>query len=272
MKPLWLRFSSVPGLLLALFMLSACASTGPGNPGNDANDPLEPFNRAMFSVNDVLDSAILRPVSYGYKEIIPAAIRELVHNFLRWLHSPVIFANDLLQGDFKAAEVTASRFLVNGVLLGFVELADGLGLPYRREDFGQTLGTYGAEEGAYIVLPILGPSSVRDVVGRIVDYFLDPFSYSSLIDSAQGLRLARQAAKPVDFRSRNFDQIDELKEESLDYYAKVRTIYRQRRQAQIMNGEPVVEESKPDVSEDLDKLFLDSEPESETGQTVKPTS
>ncbi len=140
------RWARVGPVLFGALLLGACASaTSDG--ASDNGDPLEPVNRAVFAVNDVLDQAVLRPVSYVYKEGVPDPIRDIVRNFLRWLKSPVIFANDLMQADWNHAKVTSARFLVNGALFGIVDAADGLGLPYREEDFGQTLGVYGSRMG-----------------------------------------------------------------------------------------------------------------------------
>lgn len=221
---------------LGASLLTGCTSAGNLEQG-EIRDPLEPLNRLVFSVNDALDTIVLRPIAYAYKEVAPEFVRDAVRGFLRWLRSPVILVNDLLQGDFMAARDTAVRFFVNAPVLGLYDIGNEIGFDYRDEDFGQTLGTYGFEDGYYIVLPLLGPSNVRDVVGRIVDYFLDPLNFIEGSGADVG-RVAVGAATAIDFRARNFDLIDDTKASSVDYYARVRTVYKQFRDAAIRNGAP----------------------------------
>lgn len=246
------RWTRIGPALVGALMLGACASaTSYG--ASDNGDPLEPVNRAVFAVNDVLDQVVLRPVSYVYKEAVPDPIRDVVRNFLRWLKSPVILANDLMQGDWNHAKVTSARFLVNGAMFGIVDAADGLGLPYREEDFGQTLGTYGVPDGAFLMLPLLGPSNVRDTTGLVVDYFIDPFTYLGERDFRRPFGIGRRVMQAVDFRAENFDRIDDLRSDSIDFYAKVRSIYRQQRKAAVNNGVIPIDESTPDLSEEFDR-------------------
>jgi len=250
----WLRIGPA---LVGAAMLGACASAST----DGANDPLEPMNRAVFAVNDVLDQVVLRPVSYVYKEALPDPIKDVVRNFLRWLKSPVILANDFLQGNFAHAKVTSARLLVNGALFGTVEIAEGLGLPYREEDFGQTLGVHGASEGAYLLLPLLGPSNVRDTVGLVVDSFIDPFSYLDGRGLKKSAKNGRQVIQPVTFRAENFDRIDDLRSDSIDFYARIRTIYRQQRKAAVSNGLIPIDGSTPDLSEEFDRQLPTPEAE-----------
>lgn len=258
----WLAPLFAGGLLLA-----ACTSANTDS-SNDNGDPLEPVNRAVFAVNDVVDQVVVRPVAYVYKEALPDPIRDIVRNFLRWLNSPVILANDLMQGDFDHAKVTSARILVNGAFLGMVEAAEGLGLPYREEDFGQTLGVHGVGGGPYLVLPLLGPSNGRDTVGLVVDYFLDPFTYVGARDYRWPFTVTRAVAEVVDFRAENFDQIDDLRSDSLDFYAKVRTIYRQQREAAVNNGIIPIDEATPDLSEEFDRLLPTPEAEAPEAGTA----
>jgi phospholipid-binding lipoprotein MlaA len=163
-------------------------------------------------------------------------VRNSVRNFLRNLRTPVILANDLLQGDLERAEITFTRFFINSTigLLGVFDIAAESGFTYHDEDFGQTMGTYGAGEGFYLVLPILGPSSLRDGGGRIVDILLDPLTYLA----PQEVGLGRAVATGIDYRSRNIEELDELKADSLDFYARIRSLYRQFRENEINNGAP----------------------------------
>lgn len=198
----------------------------------------------MFAVNETLDTFVLQPTAYVYKEAVPDPVQDMVRSFLNWLKSPVILANDVFQGDWPAAKVTVSRFVANAPFFGFVDNATGLGLEHRDEDFGQTLGHYGTSDGPYIVLPLLGPSNARDTVGLVVDYFLDPINYmdgDGPLDTAHArttFQVGRKALDAVDWRARNYDAVNDLKRTSVDYYARVRTIYKQRRDALIHNGTP----------------------------------
>lgn len=229
--------------VFATGLLAGCAGQGEVEPG-EVYDPIEPANRLVFAVNDTVDIFVLQPTAYMYKETVPDPVREMVHSFLLWLGSPVVFANDLFQGDWTAAEVTASRFVANAPFFGFVDSATGLGLEHRPEDFGQTLAVYGVGDGPYIVLPLLGPSNARDTVGLVVDYFLDPINYlgnGDPIDADSNVRkfqIGRAVAGAVDFRARNYEAINDLKSTAVDYYARLRTINKQRREALVNNGTP----------------------------------
>ena len=209
------------------------------------NDPLEVPNRMFFAFNEALDFAVIRPVAVTYAFIVPRGVRDTVRNFLRNLRTPVTLANDLLQGDLDRAEITFARFFINSTIgiLGLFDIAAESGYPYHDEDFGQTLGTYGAGEGFYLVLPVLGPSSLRDGVGRVVDIFLDPLTYIA----PQEFNLARSATSGVDLRSRNIEELDQLKADSIDFYARMRSLYRQYRENEINNGAPSGE--SPNFSE-----------------------
>lgn len=212
------------------------SESGDFGPEPGDNDPLEVPNRMFFAFNEALDFMIIRPVAVTYRFIVPTGVRNSVRNFLRNLRTPVILANDLLQGDLDRAEITFTRFFINSTigLLGVFDIAAESGFAYHDEDFGQTMGTYGAGEGFYLVLPILGPSSLRDGGGRIVDIFLDPLTYLA----PQEVGLGRVVATGIDYRSRNIEELDELKADSLDFYARIRSLYRQFRENEINNGAP----------------------------------
>lgn len=222
----------------------------------DVNDPLETPNRLVFAFNEGLDVIILKPAAMTYRFLLPDGVRDSVQNFLRNLRSPVILANDMLQGDEDRISTTWKRFFINSTIGigGLFDVADGMGYPFHDEDFGQTLGFYGVGEGFYLVLPILGPSSLRDGTGEIVDHFLDPLTY--LVSTE--VRLARRALSGVDERSRNIETIEEIQRDSVDFYARVRSLYRQHREAEIRNGEIDDSFDIPGVSEDVDGLLLSS--------------
>lgn len=214
----------------------ADSEAGEFGPEPGDNDPLEVPNRMFFAFNEAVDFMVIRPIAVTYRYIVPTGVRNSVRNFLRNLRTPVTLANDLLQGDLERAEATFARFLINSTvgLLGLFDIAAESGIPYHDEDFGQTLGSYGAGEGFYLVLPILGPSNLRDAGGRIVDLFLDPLTYLAPTE----VGLGRAVLTGVDFRSRNIEELDSLKADSLDFYARIRSLYRQNRESEINNGAP----------------------------------
>ncbi len=241
------------GLALAA-LLSGCASNGDdddfgddefGYEIPDDNDPLEVPNRFIFAFNDALDVFIFQPVAATYRFILPEVVRNSVQSFLRNLNTPVTLANNILQWDWEGAELTMGRFAINtsAGVLGLFDVATDAGYPYREEDFGQTLGVWGADEGFYLVIPVLGPSSLRDGVGRLADWGLDPLTYVMTFEQSIALR----AAEGVDFRARNIETIEALKADSIDFYARVRSLYRQNRADQINNGRAPEDVPAPDL-------------------------
>ncbi|WP_157231051.1 MlaA family lipoprotein [Kiloniella laminariae] len=199
------------------------------------NDPIESVNRFIFGFNKVADTLIFKPVAQGYRFVVPEPVRDVVRNFIRNTYTPVILANDLLQGDIAKAENTFARFLINTTLGagGLADVAEVVGHSYVKEDFGQTLGTWGVSEGPYLVLPILGPSNVRDGVGMIADTLMDPLTY---IASTEVL-IGRRVTDGIDTRSRNIETVEELERDSIDFYARVRSLYHQKRENEINDGE-----------------------------------
>ena len=207
----------------------------------DENDPFEGGNRVMFEVNQVLDQALLRPVSVVYRAVVPDFAQDGVRNFMNNLNSPVIFTNDLLQGETDRAGQTLLRFGINSTigLGGLIDVAKELDMPYHDEDFGQTLGTWGAGEGPYFYLIVMGPSNVRDFSGFVVDRAIDPLTYVNWGDSdLQYAPLARTVLNVIDLRARNIETLDEIERSSVDYYASIRSLYRQSRADAIRNGAP----------------------------------
>lgn len=198
----------------------------------EPNDPLEVPNRFVFAINETLDTFILKPLAVTYDFWMPDPLKDVVRNFVRNVSSPVVLANDVMQGNWQRAEDTAARFFVNTIATG------GLGdlvperHPYHHEDFGQTLAVYGVDDGFYLVLPIFGPSSARDATGRGVDYFLNPLLY---VDGGSEFSMAVSAAGGIDSRARNLELVRDLKRDSVDFYARVRSLYYQRRAAAIEN-------------------------------------
>jgi phospholipid-binding lipoprotein MlaA len=239
------EFTSSRAIQLSLsFLVIGLLSTGCAQTQNSldaANDPFEKTNRAVFAFDQNLDQHLLLPIARGYVAIVPEPARNGIHNFLLNLDSPVTFANDLLQGSIDRASQTLGRFALNTTLGigGLFDPATDFGVPYHDEDFGQTLGVYGVGEGPYLVLPFFGPDPPRDAAGQIVDIFLDPTTYIHLREHAW-YSVGRSTLDVLDVRSRNLDTLKGIERESLDYYASVRSLYRQRRQNDIRNGAPDV--------------------------------
>lgn len=197
-------------------------------------DPIEPVNRVIFDFNEFLDGLLLKPLAEGYRVLLPQEARDSIRNFLRNLRTPVILANDLLQADMERAGTTVARFLVNTTIGigGLFDRAADVGYDYHDEDFGQTLGIYGVGGGPYLVLPVFGPSTVRDTGGMVVDIFFDPLTY--LADDPE--LFARRGVEGIDKRERNIETLDDLKRDSLDFYARIRSLYLQQREEEISNG------------------------------------
>lgn len=219
-------------------------------PGQEEiSDPLEDVNRVILTVNDGIDTVLLRPVAWVYRTLVPDpaifAIRRAVAN----LHAPVLFANDLLQADLEDAAVTAGRFAVNSTagLLGLFDVAADIGLPAHHADFGQTLHSYGIGPGPYVMLPLLGPSTLRDGIGRGVDVLLDPLTW--LVPRPEAYYLA--GAEVVVRREALLDPLDELKASAIDYYGALRSAYYQTRAVELRKGRAALETGAPDA----DALF-----------------
>lgn len=232
--------------IVVMAALSACA-TRPTDPValaafQENNDRLEPFNRSMMKVDDGLRKVLVRPVLSTYRAVVPEPGRRGVLNFMHNLHSPVTFVHDVLQGQARRAGETLSRLAVNSTIgfLGFFDVAAKLGIPYHYEDFGQTLATWGIGEGSYIYVPLLGPGTIRDGLGLAVDTFLvDPIAwYDRGRHSEAWIAWADLGVLYVSTMDDNIDALDELKKSSIDYYAALRSAYRQQRGSQIRNGAP----------------------------------
>jgi phospholipid-binding lipoprotein MlaA len=222
------------GAALLALSLSACAAT---TAENAPNDPFEKQNRSMFAADQWLDRNLVYPSAVVYAAVVPPKARDRVHDFLDNLSEPVIFANDVMQGEFDRASQTLWRFSANSTfgLAGFFDVATGAGVPGHSEDFGQTLAVWGVPDGAYLVLPMFGPSNPRDTAGLVADVYLDPFTYIHMKQHIwwQG---ARQYGSYLDVRARNLNTLTGIERGSVDYYASVRSLYRQSRKDAIANG------------------------------------
>ena len=229
-------------VILAALVVSGCA-THPQNQQSaaaaeeDFNDPFEDTNRKIFDFNQVVDRHVLVPVAKTYRAVLPTPVRDLLRDFLNNLRAPLIFANNTLQGDFGHAKDTVVRFVLNSTIgmAGLVDVAGRWGIPYHEEDLGITLGVWGVPEGPYLVVPVLGPSNPRDLGGQVAEGFGDPWN---LIVTGNPFTLywipfVRGGVDGIDQRARYLDTLADIERTSLDYYATIRSLYRQRRAALI---------------------------------------
>jgi phospholipid-binding lipoprotein MlaA len=213
------------------------------------NDPLEGFNRAMFSVNNVIDDALLVPLATGYRFVTTSDMRSGLRNMLSNAGAPVVLLNDLLQAKPNRALETTARFVLNSSfgVAGLVDVAAKMGIPPHSEDFGQTLAVWGVGSGPYLYLPLFGPSSVRDGFGRAVDIASDPLTWIRT-DPARYARFARFGATAIAFREPFIEPVADIKKRSLDPYASFRSFYVQSRNREIRDGVTDFD-SLPDIGE-----------------------
>ncbi len=247
-----IKFISFKAAVLAFcLLLIGCASTATKNQ-NGSSDPLEPMNRAIFSFNEIVDNNVLEPAARGYKWVMPDPLELMVGNFFSNLNDVVVLSNSVLQLNYESALASSARIFVNTTfgIFGLIDIASDISaasdvnLNKRNEDFGQTMGRYGIGSGPYIVLPFLGPSSVRDTFGIAVDsFFMDPVTQGvtgvfmkdvSYLNSVS-LRLPVATARTLHTRAQWLDNEKTLEEAALDKYEFMRDAYMQRRTSLINN-------------------------------------
>ena len=199
-------------------------------------DPFEDWNRNVFAFNNTLDQYLLRPVAETYDFITPKTVRLLVKNELDYIQSPISIANSMLQGDIDIILHTSGRFLINTFFggIGLLDAASDFGLKPHREDFGQTLSVWGVSDGGYYVAPILGSLTLRDLAGKITDFAFAPTTYVG--DNIIYATATASGLEVIEFRANNAELIDNLKKASPDYYATIKTVYIQKRNADIKNA------------------------------------
>ena len=215
-------------------LLAACAGTQ-NRHTDPENDPWEGFNRKIFAFNMTLDEYLLRPVAVGYDTVMPDPLQRGVSNFFRNLNFPVTFLNQILQGKFQEAGESTGRFLVNTTvgLLGFIDVATKADIPEYDEDFGQTLATWGWEDSRYLVVPVFGPLTLRDSLGRSVYGLYHPVSYVAREESIYW----PMVTDIIQTRARFLEQ-DSIIRESYDPYVMVRDTWLQNREYKIYDGDP----------------------------------
>tara|TARA_B100000780_G_scaffold190182_1_gene133879 strand:- start:537 stop:1322 length:786 start_codon:yes stop_codon:yes gene_type:complete len=211
-------------------------------------DCFEPINRATFKFNQVLDNIIFEPVAKGYRKL-PSPVRTGTSNVLTNLSSLITVPNNVLQGEFKTAGVNTGRFVVNTTvgILGIFDVAEKIGFSeYVKEDYGQTFGRWGVGAGCYLVLPVLGPSTIRDTVGSFVNVMGgDPWYNASANGNNHYLSdsdyMVTKILGGIDFRAKNLESLDNLEQNSMDFYASIRSLYLQDRQQKISNSKAITD-------------------------------
>jgi phospholipid-binding lipoprotein MlaA len=230
--------------VIVLLCVALCACAGIATRGSDSDDPFEPLNRAVFDVNQTLDGVVIRPIAEVYRATVPKFIRDRIRSAIDNLAEPRIFVNDLLQGRINAGGMTFTRFLVNtiGGLGGMFDVASTHGFPRQTGDFGQTLHAWGVADGPYLVLLFFGPSNVRDAVGLGVDLTTTPPSLIVHGNVGLAINFTVGTIDGMDQRSRNIESLDEIKADALDFYSRMRSLWRQQRRVQLQDAREAKEE------------------------------
>ena len=214
----------------------------------EVKDCFENINRATFALNQGLDNLIFEPVAKAYR-VLPSPVRSGTSNVLENLSSLITIPNNVLQGEFKKAGINTGRFAINTTvgILGIIDVAEKINFPkYEKEDYGQTFGAWGVGAGCYLVLPVLGPSTVRDVTGSFVNVLGgDPWYNASTNGNNHYLSdsdyMVTKVLSGIDFRAKNIDSIENLEKNSIDFYASVRSLYLQDRQKKIANSDALTD-------------------------------
>jgi phospholipid-binding lipoprotein MlaA len=228
------------------------------NPG-EVKDCFESINRATFKFNQVLDGVIFEPVAKAYR-VLPSPVRAGTSNALDNLSTLVTIPNNILQGEFKKAGLNTGRFIVNTTVgvVGLFDVAEKIGFPqYEKEDYGQTLGVMGVASGCYLVLPVLGPSTIRDTAGSFANILGGDAWYNvTVANDTQHFSnfdyYASRASSAIDFRAKNIDSFENLEKNSMDFYASVRSLYLQDRQLKIANSNSITETQNDSDWEELE--------------------
>ena len=244
-------FKKLTITLLSIFLLTFNANAGSDGEINlnqgrstDVKDCFEKLNRATFALNQGLDKAIIKPLATGYKKL-PDPIQKGTGNAVKNLSNLITIPNNVLQGDIKLALINSGRLVINTTLglLGTIDVANKMGFPkYEKEDYGQTLGAWGVGPGCYLVLPVLGPSNLRDTAGSFVnvlggDPWFNASSHGNNEFLSDKLYLTSKALSGINFRAENMTSLENLETNSVDFYATVKSLYSQDRENKIKNSQ-----------------------------------
>jgi phospholipid-binding lipoprotein MlaA len=237
--------SAFAALALSL-MLGACSTPSPESLAQ--NDPWEKTNRDVFDFDVRLDRSVARPIAKGYRDAVPEPVREGIHNAITNLNSPVVLANDVLQGDGDKAANTFGRIVINSTvgIGGLIDVASKIGIPGHENDFGITLGKGGVAEGSYLVLPFAGPLPPRDLLGTGVDIAFDPLTYARFHGSDTWM-VVRYGVGVLDAETSRIDAVESIERSSIDFYATTRNLYRQSRNAKINDGKAGAPDDLPNL-------------------------
>ena len=233
-------------IIFGIFLSGCALKNNRVNVADDNNDPYESTNRAVFAFNEDLDELIFKPVARGWRKI-PDFPRKNLSNLAETATAPLDIANSILQFDIESIRITLSRFLINmtfgvGGMYDVASTKEFGNIEKRNEDFGQTLATWGIKEGPYVMLPIFGPSNIRDAVGRGMDTIFNPVTFIFRMNNLGfESRLPQPVVSGVSTREKFMDYVDEIKESSLDFYATMRSLYRQKRIKDINNGKKKIQ-------------------------------
>lgn len=262
-----------PTILTTVFTLGLAAAVAAPTGANaqTASDPWEGANRDLFAIHESVDRAVLEPVARGYRAVTNEPVREGVRNVLSNLRGPVVFANDVLQGEVSRAGTTAARFGINSTLglAGVFDPASSFGLERHDEDFGQTLAVWGVGAGPYIFVPVLGPTTVRDSLGRVADMAFDPLSWAAFSEADEA-RIIRGATTGVSAREGALEAVDSIRSDSLDPYVSIRSSYELLRQSAIQNGPGDVQDL-PEFEDISSEPAADTPPEPIQDQSAPVT-
>ena len=230
--------NNLKALLLTTFLTVPAFAESDISDAATINDPLEPFNRVIYAVNGVIDGIIVKPLAIAYRLGLPEPVRDSVGNIIRNIKSPITFTNHLLQGEPGRAFTSLGRFVVNTTvgILGFFDAATELGLPGEETSFSETLGIWGVNSGPYLIVPVIGPSSARGLVGMGGDYFMQPYNYYFNGDSQHGdswVPVAISGVDAVHQRNLVLETVDDVVANSADPYATFRSAYFQNQDYRI---------------------------------------
>jgi len=226
----------------ALLCLAACSESPNADRAKlqtgEVDDPVETTNRDIFDANQFADRNVMKPVAETYRDEVPEDVRHGIHNVLSNLNEPVVGLNDVLQGNFDRAWTAVCRVVVNTTAgaLGVMDVASNWGLKHHDADFGQTFGVWGIPEGPFVELPFFGPSDLRDAVGLVIGIVANPFFFAGGGVAVTAAGYSRSATSAVDQRAEYLDTLDSIERTSVDYYASLRSLYLQRREALVDAG------------------------------------